>query len=102
MPENRCVFPMLRLLIGLALVVSTGAGQLDWKSEKNFRWASLAPAEGKAGFTALGPEIGITFTNILDQWQITSNRVLQNGSGVAIGDVDGDGWQDIFFCALNG
>jgi hypothetical protein len=102
MAENPSVFPMLRILLLWVAMVSASAGQLDWKSEKDFRWASLAPGEGKTGFTALGPEIGITFTNILDQWQITSNRVLQNGSGVAIGDVDGDGWQDVFFCALDG
>src|SRR4051812_30474768 len=83
-------------------VASAWSGQLEWKTEKNYRWASVAPAEGKTGFTLLGPETGIAFTNILDQWQVTSNRVLQNGSGVAIGDIDGDGWQDVFFCALNG
>src|SRR5439155_21080141 len=30
------------------------------------------------------------------------NRILENGSGVALGDVDGDGWCDIYFCRLEG
>ena len=29
------------------------------------------------------------------------NRNLLNGSGVAAGDVDGDGWCDLFFCAID-
>src|SRR5437879_5089757 len=31
-----------------------------------------------------------------------TNRVLENGSGVAIGDFDGDGRPDIFLCSLEG
>ncbi|HYV34060.1 MAG TPA: FG-GAP-like repeat-containing protein, partial [Gemmataceae bacterium] len=31
-----------------------------------------------------------------------TNAVAHNGSGVAIGDVDGDGWQDIYLCNLQG
>src|SRR5439155_1765002 len=30
------------------------------------------------------------------------NRILENGSGVALGDVDGDGWCDIYFCRTEG
>ena len=29
-----------------------------------------------------------------------TNAVAHNGSGLAIGDVDGDGWQDIYLCNL--
>src|SRR5689334_10940779 len=80
------------------------AAELSWHQETGFRWADLAvPREGKTGFTFLAPEqSGITFTNPLDERAIAANRVLANGSGVAIGDVDHDGLADIFFCSLDG
>ena len=39
---------------------------------------------------------GIVFTNPLEELKGASNRVLFNGSGLALGDVDGDGWVDVF------
>ena len=45
---------------------------------------------------------GITFTNRLAQERHLTNQILLNGSGVAAGDVDGDGWCDLYFCALDG
>ena len=44
---------------------------------------------------------GIVFTNPLDEFKGASNRVLFNGSGLALGDVDGDGWVDVFFCGID-
>src|ERR1051325_2218323 len=55
------------------------------------------------GFSLLSSsETGITFTNILGARQASQNQVLPNGSGVAAGDVDGDGNCDLYFCALEG
>jgi hypothetical protein len=60
------------------------------------------PTSGEAGFTLLSPEqTGVTFTNALDSWASASNRVLNNGSGVAAGDFDNDGRADLFFCSLD-
>ncbi len=75
-----------------------------WHAEKGFRWAELSvAADGKTGFTLLPPEqTGIFFTNILDEWKGESNRVLFNGSGVAVGDFDNDGGPDLYFCSLQG
>ena len=80
------------------------AAEPQWHQESGFRWAELqVPREGGAGFTLLPPEqTGITFTNPLDEHAIAANRVLASGSGVAIGDFDGDGLPDIFLCSLDG
>ena len=41
-------------------------------------------------------QTGVDFTNRLDEWSSAANRVLENGSGAAVGDFDGDGRPDIF------
>jgi hypothetical protein len=78
--------------------------QLNWVEERAHRYAPLVVhPEGNAGFRSLSPaETGVVFTNTLSDRSAAANRVLQNGSGVALGDVDGDGWCDIYFCRLEG
>ncbi|MBX3732824.1 MAG: VCBS repeat-containing protein, partial [Verrucomicrobiae bacterium] len=54
-----------------------------------------------AGFAVLPPEAtGIRFVNRLTPMQIATNRLLEDGAGVALGDVDGDGWCDVYLCGL--
>ncbi len=61
------------------------------------------PPHGNPGFTLMGSEqTGITFTNLLLPASEAADNNLLNGSGVALGDYDGDGWCDIFLCNLNG
>ncbi len=61
------------------------------------------PAQGRAGFSLLtSAETGITFTNVLLPEPESRNHNLLNGSGLALGDFDGDGWCDVFLCNLNG
>ncbi|HUD47004.1 MAG TPA: VCBS repeat-containing protein [Candidatus Baltobacteraceae bacterium] len=100
----RLFFSCLVILLGTMAGMLPCAAQLQWHPEEGFKWAELqARPEGPPGFTLLSPEqTGITFTNPLNDWAIASNRILANGSGVAIGDIDGDGWPDIFLAALDG
>jgi len=76
----------------------------DWRNAAGYRLLELSPPrESKTGFTRLGPEsTGIAFTNALAEDRHLTNQILLNGSGVACGDVDGDGWTDVYFCCLDG
>ena len=92
------------LLLPLAVGTFPCAGQLQWHQEKGFKWTELhVPHEGSPGFTLLPPEqTGITFTNPLDERAIATNRLLPNGSGLALGDIYHDGLPAIFLCSLDG
>jgi hypothetical protein len=65
--------------------------------------ALKVPVTGKLGFSRLAGNItGITFTNRLSDAAAAANQIRMNGSGVAAGDLDGDGWCDLYFCGLGG
>ncbi|MEK7676811.1 MAG: FG-GAP-like repeat-containing protein [Verrucomicrobiota bacterium] len=80
------------------------AATLDWQPGPGCRSAFLpVPTGGKPGFSSLPPSVtGIAFTNSLPEQRHLTNQILLNGSGLAAGDVDGDGWCDLYFCRLNG
>ncbi len=60
-------------------------------------------ASTKTGFTKLsGPATGITFTNLLSDTKAAENQIRLSGSGVALGDIDGDGWCDLYLCRMEG
>src|SRR5262245_22157763 len=79
-----------------------GAPALEWQNGPGYRRAALnVPTEGRPGFTMLPEAVtGIAFTNVLPQSRHLTNQVLLSGSGVAAGDMDGDGWCDLYFCGL--
>jgi len=76
----------------------------EWQSGNSFRSAPLeVPPSGKAGFVRLSAATtGIFFTNRLSADRYLTNQIYLNGSGVAAGDVDGDGLADLYFCRLGG
>src|SRR5436309_3531157 len=75
---------------------------LRWAESAYGRSANLLPPAGtRAGFHLLAPsETGVTFTNVLTDAKASENQIRLNGSGVAIGDVNGDGRPDIYLCGL--
>src|SRR5712692_3676256 len=91
----------LLLFAALSLKAATA---FDWERGSGFKSAELPiPKEGKTGFALLSSaRTGITFTNFLGKEMSLTNTIVGNGSGVAAGDVDGDGWCDLYFCGLQG
>src|SRR5262245_17034070 len=94
----------MKLPVALLILSACLSAGFDWRDTNGFRSAPLAvPQNGKTGFTLLPPQsTGIQFTNVLPEERYRANQVLLNGSGVAAGDVDGDGWCDLYFCRLEG
>jgi hypothetical protein len=98
----------VRAPIAFALtVVSIGilhAAPLEWKEENGFRRAALTiPGAARAGFSLMpASTTEIAFTNVLEDERGITNQIYFSGSGVAAGDIDGDGLTDLYFCSLNG
>ena len=82
----------------------TASAALSWQPAAGYRTAPVDPVRpGKTGFTLLSPaNTGVAFTNTLPDARSMANANLMNGSGVAVGDFDGDGLADIYLCNLNG
>lgn len=104
-----CVHPgrrlwVLGLLLAAGAVRLSGAAPLRWESGNGFQSASLeVPASDRIGLTRLAPETtGLRFENPLPAGLAAANNNLMNGAGVAAGDFDGDGWCDLYFCAIAG
>src|SRR5437588_7633308 len=87
-------------LAGLAALTARASTNLVWQAGNGFRFAALSVStNGHSGFTLLNAsQTGITFSNVLSDASIATNRLLEIGSGVALGDIDGDGWVDVCFC----
>ena len=75
-----------------------------WHVEDGHRWRTLdVPRRGTPGFTLLDPgRTGIPFRNTVSESLLVRNRILAQGAGVCLGDVDGDGLADIFLARTEG
>ena len=100
-----CIAFIRPIGLGIFLVllcdISTGS---DWELGEGWRRRPLQVTDSeRPGFTLVQPErLGIEFTNTLTFPQASANHNLLNGSGVALGDFNGDGLPDIYLCRLNG
>ena len=97
---------LLQGVVCLSLLLErvSSAAEGNWVARPGYRYRSLAdPSPGSVGFTLQSSsQTGVTFSNVLAQSKEITNHVYLNGSGVALGDVDGDGWCDLYFCGLDG
>src|SRR5579872_3580788 len=103
MLNAQCSMKALRINLGLLLGLQSAIISLPAQEPPSYRAIPLAvPANGKTGFTLLpASETGITFSNRLALRRGLVNQNLMNGSGVAAGDIDGDGLVDLYFCGLD-
>ena len=77
------------------------AGETAWWG----KWDVLSDpgSVADAGLTRLDSAAhGLRFANTLSDAAAQTNRILENGSGVAAGDVNGDGRCDVYFATLEG
>jgi len=59
--------------------------------------------DASVGFDLLKADLtGLVFTNSVPPSRYLTNQIPLNGSGVALGDVDGDGRPDLFLAAYSG
>jgi hypothetical protein len=96
-----------RAALAAALAAILGAcgprPEPPWHQEAGYRWRELDVLGGRPGFTTLpGRRTGIRFENTVRDTLLVGNRVLGQGGGVAMGDVDGDGRPDIFLAKTDG
>lgn len=104
-PGFGCAYFFLIGVLCCSLELRAAPAPLAWKSEPGLRYLPVTPApaaDGKPVLESL-PEArtGIAFTNHLPVTRYGTNQILLNGSGVAAGDVDGDGWCDVYFCGMD-
>ena len=95
------------LLVGLAACAeadfSAPAQPGAWTEVPGARWRALAVDGEDAGFTSVPPSwSGVEFANALSDARFIENQMRGNGSGVAAGDVDGDGRPDLYLARLEG
>jgi len=94
------------LVLLLSVAACRGEPALDTASHdaSGYRWRALdVPRRGTPGFTSVDPSrTGITFTNTVSDSLLLHNRILAQGGGVCLGDVDGDGLADVFLARTEG
>lgn len=97
-----------RELVAAATLAVLAIGCADapvppWHQEAGYRWRALDVSGGEAGFAHMeGSRSGIEFQNTVSDSVLLGNRMLAQGAGVALGDVDGDGMPDVFLARTQG
>ena len=73
-----------------------GTGQIFRKDK-----LSLPIGNGRFGFTSMNPtHTGVTAANQIGEKEVLENQHLMHGSGVALGDVNGDDLIDIYIARI--
>ena len=104
MTEARLRAGVLGLLVALTASACDSAPPPEWVEADGHRYRDLiVPRRGEPGFESVRPSrTGIQVSNDVPRAEAVANRHLTHGSGVALGDVDGDGWVDVFLPSIDG
>ncbi|MDA1273194.1 MAG: FG-GAP-like repeat-containing protein [Verrucomicrobia bacterium] len=102
-PSNAALAYLKSFWLILAIVLRIQGAQLEWSNVGAHRRAALQiESGGRVGFTEItAATSGIGFINHLNENRSLTNQIFLNGSGVAAGDVDGDGLCDLYLCGLD-
>lgn len=95
------------ILISFLFITCTSKNNQNWIDSGDYSHKNLNIEKNwfgnKSGFEELKVnKTGIDFQNFISKEAIKNNRILTNGSGVAVGDYDNDGLLDIYFSKLEG
>lgn len=92
------------LLFSLLWAACSRPPDTSWQQGDGYRWRAVdVRGRGTPGFTLLDPDrTGVRFTNTVSESLLVRNRILAQGAGVCIGDVDGDELADIFLARTQG
>ena len=90
------------ILCGLMGVLGAYSLQSQSLSSQSLQ-LTVEAGQDLEGFVGVAAEdCGVDFRNDLDPLKGAGNRVLFNGSGLALGDLNDDGLPEVFFCAIDG
>ncbi|MEM6645074.1 MAG: VCBS repeat-containing protein [Bacteroidota bacterium] len=79
----------------------TGPAPYTWTEAEGYRSAPIAPTGGgQPGFAER--QTAIDDANVVSDSVFLANRHVVNGAGLALADVDGDGWTDVYLARLEG
>ena len=99
--RSRCW--IMRQFILPLLTTATVVGDIHASEYKKKPLEITSQSLRTVGFTRLkSSDTGIHFINQLKGDAFLTDAVAHNGSGVALGDVNNDGWVDAYFCNLQG
>ena len=104
--SNRLPFSLASwlLLASLSYLPQFDAAEsIEWESHNEYRLArAIYEPNSAPGFSTVpAASSGISFKNELSNQRSLERRGLLSGSGVAAGDIDGDGLCDLYFCGLD-